>query len=218
VGDVVVEAANQGHDVVGSFVASYTLAANVEEIVLGIGALNGTGNALSNYVDGNGADNKIDGAGGNDTLYGGAGNDSILGGLGIDILQGASGNDTLKGGVGNDLIDGGAGADIMYGEAGNDGFLYRITDPSQLATLGGDTIHGFQTGIDKIELSSLLDEFGIDPTTALFGGFVLLTKSGDDTLVRFDQDGVGGTGPITLATVVDSKVATTDLMLSEVFL
>ena len=62
----------------------------------------------------------------------------------------------------------------MYGEADKDGFLYRITDPSQLATLGGDTIHGFQTGIDKIELSSLLDEFVIDPTTALAGGYVVL--------------------------------------------
>jgi Ca2+-binding RTX toxin-like protein len=217
IGDVVTEAANQGHDVVESFLISYTLTANVEDLLL-IGALNGTGNTLSNTIEGNTFDNKIDGAGGNDALFGGNGNDSILGGAGFDYLDGGAGNDTLKGGATKDYLQGGAGADVMYGEAGDDGFLYRISAPGDLATLGGDTIFGFQSGVDKIELADLLDQFGIDPTTALAAGYVLLTKVGDDTLVRFDQDGFGGSGPLTLATVVDSKVATTDLMLSETFI
>ena len=218
VGDIVTELANQGFDSVTSSLANYTLAANVEQLNLGVFGVNGTGNVLGNSVIGNSLNNTIDGAGGNDILFGANGNDSILGGVGLDYLDGGTGNDTLKGGAGNDLIDGEAGADIMYGEAGNDGFLYRITDPSQLATLGGDTIHGFQSGIDKIELSSLLDEFSIDPTTALAGGFVLLTKMGDDTLVQFDQDGFGGSGPLTLATVTKANVAVSDLMLDESFI
>ena len=104
VGDLVTEAANQGYDTVTSSLASYTLTANVEELLLGVGAVNGTGNALGNAIFGNGLDNKIDGAGGNDASYGGDGNDSILGGLGNDFLSGEVGDDTLKGGAGNDTF------------------------------------------------------------------------------------------------------------------
>ena len=214
VGDVVTEAANKGYDIVESYVASYTLAANVEKLVL-IGGLNGTGNALNNVIEGTAFDNKIDGAGGNDQLYGGGGNDSILGGLGNDYLNGAAGNDTIKGGAGNDLIDAGAGADTLYGDAGADAFMYRIELDAELATLGGDTIIGFQSGTDKIELADLLDQFGINPITAIASQFVLLTKMGDDTLVQFDKDGVGGSAALTLATVVDSKVASSDLLLAD---
>ena len=215
VGDIVTELANQGYDVVTSSLANYTLAANVEQLNLGLFAVNGTGNALANWVSGNVLGNKIDGAGGDDILFGGDGNDSMLGGTGGDYLDGQPGTDTLKGGAGDDLLNGGAGGDTMYGDAGKDAFLYRISAPGDLATLGSDEIFGFQTGIDKIELADLLDEFGIDPATALAAQFVLLTKMGDDTWVQFDKDGIGGSGPITLATVVNSKVASTDLLLND---
>ncbi|MBA4095752.1 MAG: hypothetical protein C0484_03155 [Rhodospirillum sp.] len=215
VGDLVTEAAKQGFDSVTSTLASYTLTANVEELVLGVGALNGTGNALDNSFFGNGLDNKIDGAGANDFLYGGDGNDSILGGLGDDFLTGEAGDDTLKGGAGNDFLTGNEGDDVMYGDAGADGFVYRISDEGDFDALGSDTINGFQSGIDKIELTDLLDEFAIDPASAFANGYVLLTKMGDDTLVRFDKDGFGGSAAVTLATVIDSKVATTDLLLDQ---
>ena len=51
------------------------------------------------------------------------------------------------------------------------------------------------------------------PSAAFASGHVLLTKMGDDTLVRFDKDGFGGTAPLTLATVVDANVAASDLLL-----
>ena len=214
VGDLVTEAANQGYDVVISELASYTLTANVEDLFLGIGALVGKGNALANRVEGNGADNTLDGLGGNDKLYGWEGNDSILGGLGNDHLHGYTGNDTIKGGAGNDLIDAGGGADIIYGEAGADVFMYRIAATSELANLGGDTIIGFQSGTDKIELADLLDEFGVDAATALATQHVLLTKSGKDTLVQFDQDGSGGgMAPVTLATVTSATLTAADIIL-----
>jgi Ca2+-binding RTX toxin-like protein len=218
VGDTVTELAGQGTDTVQSNLVSYTLAANVERLMLSTGAVNGTGNTLDNLIFGNLADNKLDGGGGADIIAGGGGNDSILGGLGFDYLSGGIGNDTLKGGGDVDYLEGGSGADVMYGEAGKDGFLYRIDDPAELATLGGDTINGFQTGVDRIELSDLLDEFSIDSANAFSGGYVLLSKMGSDTLVRFDQDGFGGSGPVTLATVVGANVATTDLMLNESFI
>ena len=39
---------------------------------------------------------------------------------------------------------------------------------------------------------------------------------GDDTLVRFDKDGFGGSAAVTLATVINSKVATTDVLLESI--
>ena len=100
------------------------------------------------------------------------------------------GNDTLMGGDGFDFLEGGLGADVLRGDAAMDGFGYRIDVPGDLAFLGGDTIHGFQTGVDKIELVDLIWDFGIDPSEAVSGGYVVLTKAGDDTLVQFDKDGI----------------------------
>jgi trimeric autotransporter adhesin len=218
IGETVTELAGQGDDTVESHLVSYTLAANVEVLALSSGAVNGTGNASDNRMFGNGADNKLDGGGGFDLLFGAGGNDSMLGGLGFDYLDGGIGNDTLKGGGDVDYLNGGAGADVMYGEAGKDGFLYRIDDPAELATLGGDIINGFQSGVDRIELASLLAEFAIDPDDAISGGYVLLKDTGADTLVQFDQNGFGGSGPVTLATVTKATVAVSDLMLDESFI
>jgi len=213
VGDTVTESAGQGNDTVVSFLTSYTLGANVEFLTLGAGALNGTGNALFNVMTGNSADNKLDGAGGLDFLDGAGGNDSLLGGAGADRLEGGSGADTLKGGADADFLEGGAGADVTYGDAGKDGFLYRVDDPSELATLGGDTIIGFQSGVDKIELTDLLNEFGILAANAFSGKHVLLsTTNGVDTLVQFDKDGVGGTGPVSLATVTNAQLLQSDVV------
>ena len=51
--DTVIESKNQGYDIVHT-VVSYTLSANVEELVIdGTGDAKGTGNALGNLLDGN---------------------------------------------------------------------------------------------------------------------------------------------------------------------
>ena len=111
-GDTVVEAANGGTDTVHSL-ATYTLGANVENLTLtGIGAINGTGNALNNVLAGNSANNTLSGLNGNDTLRGGLGNDTVNGG---------GGNDTfLFGrGEGQDLVqDNGGTADKILYDAG----------------------------------------------------------------------------------------------------
>jgi Ca2+-binding RTX toxin-like protein len=62
--------------------------------LLGIQAINGTGNALANVLTGNAAANTLDGAGGHDTLLGGLGNDRLIGNAGNDLLQGGDGTDT----------------------------------------------------------------------------------------------------------------------------
>ena len=212
--DAVTELAGEGHDTVSSQAANYILAPNVEELMLSTGAVNGTGNALDNVMYGNGADNKLDGGAGNDYIKGRAGDDTLIGNIGHDRLEGEAGNDTLKGGLGVDILEGGLGADVMFGEGDKDYFLCRIYDKAELAAVGNDIINGFQTGIDKIELTTLLEQFGIDAASALDGGFVRLTKVGADTLVQFDQDGTAGSAPpLTMATVVNATVVATDLYL-----
>ncbi|MBU2582377.1 MAG: hypothetical protein KJ622_11730 [Alphaproteobacteria bacterium] len=54
--------------------------------LLGVAALDGTGNGLDNTLRGNKGANTLDGLGGNDTIYGLAGNDTIVGGAGSDTV------------------------------------------------------------------------------------------------------------------------------------
>src|SRR5262245_1150079 len=64
--DKVIEAADQGHDTVVSAVTTFTLGANIEDLVLAGGALDGIGNALGNVITGNEFGNQLEGGGGND--------------------------------------------------------------------------------------------------------------------------------------------------------
>ncbi|MGO7050751.1 calcium-binding protein, partial [Rhizobium johnstonii] len=84
-GDIVTEVANEGTDTVRTNLASYTLAANVENLSFaGTGTFAGTGNNLDNTITGGAAADALSGGTGNDTLDGGAGADSLIGGEGDD--------------------------------------------------------------------------------------------------------------------------------------
>ncbi len=73
--DVIIENAGEGNDTVRA-AFSYTLGAEIESLVLlGTGALNGTGNAGDNTITGTSGINTLNGGAGADTLIGGAGND-----------------------------------------------------------------------------------------------------------------------------------------------
>lgn len=77
-GDLIVELAGQGDDLVRSSV-SEILAANVENLVLtGSANIYGTGNALDNVITGNAGANHLDGSTGADTMTGGAGDDTYV--------------------------------------------------------------------------------------------------------------------------------------------
>jgi Ca2+-binding RTX toxin-like protein len=83
-GDVVVEGLNEGADTVEASV-TYSLSTNVENLILtGALAIDGTGNALDNTLQGNDAANVLTGGAGNDTLNGKKGFDTLIGGLGND--------------------------------------------------------------------------------------------------------------------------------------
>jgi len=98
VADVVIENIDEGEDWVSSSV-SYALSANVEGLeLIGIDAINGTGNELDNSLSGNGAANVLNGVDGNDYLYGGLGDDILIGGAGDDTYSFSFGD-------GHDQID-----------------------------------------------------------------------------------------------------------------
>jgi serralysin len=87
--DIILENVGEGTDTVRTALASYTLAANVENLVsTGTAAFAGTGNEL---------DNLIVGGGGANTLTGGAGNDILVGGAAADFFVYAPnwGHDTI---------------------------------------------------------------------------------------------------------------------------
>lgn len=88
--------------------------------LLGVSALDATGNTAANNMAGNKGANIMQGGDGNDTVTGDAGNDSIFGGMGADSLYGQVGNDVVYGGDGVDYLSGGGGVDQLLGGTGND--------------------------------------------------------------------------------------------------
>ncbi|CAN5907001.1 hypothetical protein BH11PSE3_BH11PSE3_21750 [soil metagenome] len=116
--DQVIELAGEGIDSVTASI-SYVLPTAVERLTLmvGAGAITGTGNASDNLIVGNEGANSLFGLAGNDTVSGGAGNDVLDGGRGDDTLNGGTGTDTFvfARGDGNDVVQASAadGADTI---------------------------------------------------------------------------------------------------------
>jgi Ca2+-binding RTX toxin-like protein len=172
--DQIIELAEEGSDLVLSFV-DWTLGAHLENLTLiGDAPVSGNGNELDNTVIGNAAGNVLGGLLGNDTLMGMAGDDQIDGGAGSDLLDGGDGNDTLSGGAaadvliggqGDDSLDGGAGADTMSGGAGDDTYVVDQAGDSVDEAPGG--------GIDTVR-SSIDYTLGANLENLLLTGAALL--------------------------------------------
>jgi trimeric autotransporter adhesin len=95
--DLVIEALNGGYDSVYA-TDTVSLTGNVEWLQLESsgGAINGTGNAMNNWIEGNEYANKLYGGDLRDTLEGGDGADTLDGGTGMDTLEGGLGADTYN--------------------------------------------------------------------------------------------------------------------------
>jgi Ca2+-binding RTX toxin-like protein len=124
VGDSVVELGGEGTDEVYSFLSSYTLGSNVENLTNNVAGstFHGIGNGLDNVLYGQSGVDTLEGLGGNDTIRGNVGADVLDGGADDDLLIGGSGADTLTGGSGNDNFR------IGYYESGTGSAADRITD------------------------------------------------------------------------------------------
>ena len=189
-GDVVVEDADGGHDAVYSTV-SQTLAANVEDLLLvGTGAVNGTGNALDNVLVGGSGANSLSGLGGNDVLFGDSGNDTLSGGDGDDVLDGGDGSDRMSGGNGNDSYHVSSSGDAVIESAsqGTDSVVSSIS-----YTLGSNVENLELTGSENLSgtgntLANII--LGNDGDNSLSG------DSGDDRIEGGDGNDMidGGTG------------------------
>ena len=198
-GDYIVEGANAGTDTVNTIV-SYTLSANVENLIAGgTEAISLTGNDLNNVITGNSGDNVINGGLGADVMSGGAGNDIYYADNAGDVINDSSGNDTvvvsgnvslanfvgienimlsatgdisLDGNEFGNTVTGNNGANVLNGLGGDD----------VLEGLGGNDVLYGGDGNDLLKGGDGLDVlYGLAGNDTLYGG------AGKDTLY-------GGTG------------------------
>lgn len=153
-GDVVIEQANAGTDIVRTTLSTYTLPTDVEFIeYIGTGNFNvvvdppkqGTGNSNGKPTGGN-----VTGGGGNDTVTGGGGGDTLSGGGGKDVIDGGSDDDSVGGGDGDDTLNGGTGNDTVVGGGGNDFLDGGIGVDTLIGGLGDDT-YVVDNALDKVE-------------------------------------------------------------------
>ena len=87
VGDVVIEATDDGDDLVVSSI-DIALPENVERLTLtGNAAVDAIGNERDNTITGGSGSNRLEGLSGNDVLIGGPGVDVLIGGAGDDLYQ-----------------------------------------------------------------------------------------------------------------------------------
>jgi Ca2+-binding RTX toxin-like protein len=189
-GDTIAEFTGEGTDTVETDLSSYTLPANVENLIYsGTGSFTGTGNNLDNFIQG------------------GAGNDVLSGGNG--------GNDYLVGGAGDDtLIDGGPGsASTLQGGIGNDTYVVQSTNDSivEFAGEGTDTVQtalssyilpanvenltflgsGLHTGVGNALNNTFTGTPGEDIFTGGGGNDVFnfrASTNGADTIMDFNAD------------------------------
>jgi Ca2+-binding RTX toxin-like protein len=155
---------------------------NVQTGTTGNDVLNGSrgndailGLTGNDVLRGAGGDDVLDGGGGNDLLMGGDGDDMLFGSVGADLLLGGKGDDSMEGGSGIDFLHGGKGDDVLRGGADAD-FLFggKGADTFAFASAGdgGDTIVGFRSGTDMIEID--VD----DPAMVTLLGFEDSTSEG----------------------------------------
>lgn len=183
-GDVVVELADQGTDLVIAS-DSFVLTDHVENLQLVgsfadsgyVSSLSGMGNELDNRIDGNDGSNWLGGLGGNDAIDGHAGNDWIEGGAGSDGLYG--GDDAIYYGYG------GYGGGLGLTETANV-YSYGSSYGGPILAENADTIWGGD-GNDYIDGGSGNDSlYGDADDDILYGG--------DDGLMIIDGSYGGGYG------------------------
>ncbi len=210
VGDVVSELVNEGTDTAHSSITfSLGALAFIENVALmGTTAINGTGNALANFITGNTGNNVLAGLGGADQLIGGTGTDtatyfastegikvSLMTGFGsggdaegdtlatIENLTGSNHNDTLEGNGGANALAGGLGIDTVSYEHATAGVTIKLATTSAQNTIGAgtDTLTGFENVTGSNFNDNLTGTTGNNVLNGLAGNDILAGGSGSDT-------------------------------------
>ena len=194
-GDIVVEQAGAGYDVVTSSIG-YALGDNVEAVRL-IGVAAGAtvvaqGNDLNNELNAVWVDQSA-----KVSLLGGGGNDRLLGSRYDDLLDGGTGADTMRGGRGNDSYVVDSVTDLVYEQAGEG---YDVITSSVGYRLGANVeglrLVGVAEGASVVaqgnDLNNSLNAVWVDKSASIS----LLGHGGDDTLLgsRFGDLLDGGAG------------------------
>jgi VCBS repeat-containing protein len=154
----------------------------------------------------------INGGEGSDVVYAQGGGDIIFGGSAADTLYGQSGDDTINGGAGRDFLYGGSGDDRLngaggydnlWGGSGDDVFVFSVSSDS--GGPGGDTIHDFHHGNDRIDVSAIdADSTDVTDTAFAWGGTVAtahgvwFSESAGNTVLHFDSDGNAASDEMTI--------------------
>ncbi|QKS82372.1 retention module-containing protein [Pseudomonas bijieensis] len=161
----------------GNDTASYAHATAGVTVNLGLLAAQNTLGAGTDTLTG--IENLV-GSNFNDTLTGDGASNRINGGLGHDVLNGGGGDDLLIGGLGNNTLTGGSGADTFQWQAGNSGH---------------DVITDFTPGLDKLDLSQLLQ--GENGSAASLDDYLhfTVTGSGASLVTSIDVSATAGATP-----------------------
>jgi Ca2+-binding RTX toxin-like protein len=196
-GDVVVESAGAGTDLVRASI-SFTLGANLENLTLtGSAAIDATGNTVANILAGNGADNLLDGGAGADKMAGGGGNDNYVvdsagdavtenAGAGTDSVLSSLAAYTLGANVENLRLGSLAPASGTGNSLGN--ALWGNAAANVLSGLAGnDTLDG-GAGIDKLIGGAGNDVLtgGLDADTFRFEKIAFSALTNLDQILDFD--------------------------------
>jgi Ca2+-binding RTX toxin-like protein len=205
--DIVIEYANQGADTVVSYLYSYTLTTDVENLSLAGSAVYGVGNNLNNSITGNAESNGLYGGWGNDTLNGAGGWDTLYGGAGDDlyIYTAYTGTIVENAGEGFDTV-------YMYDNYGQQ-FMYNVEVIYILGyslTAWGDnlnnTIYG-GTGNDTIlgghGSDILVGGVGADYMQGSHGDDIYYVDNVSDYAQEYDPAVEGGSGYDTIYSSVN---------------
>ena len=196
-GDIVLEAQGAGIDSVQSTASGYTLASNVDNLILGgSSGINGTGNDLANSITGNSGVNVLTGGGGNDTLDGGTGADTLLGGAGNDvfIVDNASDLVSENASEGTDTVQ----VSVSY--------TISDADVENLVLTGSGAINGTGNSVGN----TLTGNSGANTLTGGAGDDVYIVGSGDVVVESSGQgaDTVMSDAGFTLSSYVENLVLT----------
>ena len=182
--DMVID--SDGIDTVEARISGYTLAASVENLVLGTGIALGIGNSLNNSLFGNSVANTLRGEDGNDTLDGGAGIDSLIGGFGDDYL--------IVDNVGDKVFEiAGQGIDTVEARVSG----YTLANGVENLVLFGNVASGTGNSLDNSitgnsAANTLNGGIGADYLDGGLGNDSLAGGDGEDTLIAAGSSyGVG---------------------------